>query len=66
MKHDRYHWNRLTRTGSGQSPAGERIVLPLPISRQHHTLLQQAIDLGLADQDNSAIIEAWREMGEQY
>lgn len=45
---------------------GKESSCPLPLSRQHHTLLQQAIDLGLADQNNSAIIEAWREMGEQY
>ncbi len=37
---------------------GKESSCPLPLSRQHHTLLQQAIDLGLADQDNSAIIEA--------
>ena len=44
---------------------GKQSSCPLPLSRQHQALLQQAIDLGLADQDNSAIIEAWREMGEQ-
>jgi 3-hydroxyisobutyrate dehydrogenase-like beta-hydroxyacid dehydrogenase len=44
---------------------GEKSSCPLPLSRQHRILLQQAIDLGLADQDNSAIIEAWREVDEQ-
>jgi len=39
---------------------GETSHCPLPLSLQHHALLQQAIDLGLAGQDNSAIIEAWR------
>ena len=39
---------------------GEKSHCPLPLSLQHHALLQQAIDLGLAGQDNSAIIEAWR------
>ena len=44
---------------------GKKTSCPLPLSDQHRTLLQQAIDLGLADQDNSAIIEAWREVDEQ-
>jgi 3-hydroxyisobutyrate dehydrogenase-like beta-hydroxyacid dehydrogenase len=44
---------------------GENSSCPLPLSGQHRTLLQQAIDLGLADQDNSAIIEAWREVDKQ-
>jgi len=39
---------------------GEKSHCPLPLSLQHQTLLQKAIDLGLAGQDNSAIIEAWR------
>jgi len=39
---------------------GEKSHCPLPLSLQHQNLLQQAIDLGLAGQDNSAIIEVWR------
>lgn len=38
---------------------GQHSKCPLPLSEQHRTLLERAVQQGLADQDNSAIREVW-------
>jgi 3-hydroxyisobutyrate dehydrogenase-like beta-hydroxyacid dehydrogenase len=41
----------------------DRLGLQLPLTKAHQRLLQQAIEQGLGDQDNSAIIEVYGERG---